>query len=63
MFFVKKNDGNLRLCIDFKELNKVTIKKKYPLLKIDDPFDQSLILMVYLSNAIVNLSQESTIYS
>ena len=40
MFFVKKNDGNLRLCIDFRELNKVTVKNKYPLLKIDDLFDQ-----------------------
>lgn len=38
--FVKKNDGSLRLCIDYKELNKVTIKNKYPLLSIDVHFDQ-----------------------
>jgi len=35
----KKNDGKL-LCIDYKELNKVTIKNKYPLPRIDDLFDQ-----------------------
>ena len=36
MLFVKKKDGTLRFCIDFRELNKVTVKKKYPLPKIDD---------------------------
>ena len=40
VLFVKKKDGTLRLCIDYKELNKVTIKNKYPLLRIDDLFDQ-----------------------
>ena len=39
LLFVKKNDGTLRLCIDFRELNKVTVKNKYPLLRIDDLFD------------------------
>jgi hypothetical protein len=38
--FVKKKDGTLRLCIDFKQLNKVTINNKYPLPRIDDLFDQ-----------------------
>jgi hypothetical protein len=38
--FVKKKDGTLRLCIDFRQLKKVTIKNKYPLLRIDDLFDQ-----------------------
>ena len=38
--FVKKKDGTLRLCIDYRQLNKVTIKNKYPLPKIDDLFDQ-----------------------
>jgi hypothetical protein len=37
---VKRKDGTLRLCIDFRQLNKVTIKNKYPLLRIDDLFDQ-----------------------
>jgi len=37
---VKKKDGTLRLCIDYRQLNKVTIKNRYPLPRIDDLFDQ-----------------------
>ena len=37
---MKKNDGTMRLCIDYRQFNKVTIKNKYPLPKIDDLFDQ-----------------------
>jgi len=40
VLFVKKKDETLRLCIDYRELNKITIKNKYPLLWIDDLFDQ-----------------------
>ena len=40
VLFVKKKDGTSRLCIDFRQLNKVTIKNKYPLSRIDDLFDQ-----------------------
>ena len=40
MLFVKKKDGTLRLCIDYRELNRVTVKDKYPLPRIDDLFDQ-----------------------
>ena len=40
VLFVKKKDGSLRLCIDYRELNKVTVKNKYPLPRIDDLFDQ-----------------------
>ncbi|KAL4026640.1 hypothetical protein IC575_015076 [Cucumis melo] len=40
MLFVKKKDGALRLCIDYRKLNKVTIRNKYPLPRIDDLFDQ-----------------------
>ena len=40
VLFVKKKDGTLRLCIDYRQLNKVTMKKKYPLPRIDDLFDQ-----------------------
>ncbi|KAA0053259.1 pol protein [Cucumis melo var. makuwa] len=40
ILFVKKKDGSMRLCIDYRELNKVTVKNKYPLPRIDDLFDQ-----------------------
>ena len=40
VLFVKKSDDTLRLYIDYRELNKVTIKNKYPLPRIDDLFDQ-----------------------
>ncbi|RVW85268.1 Transposon Ty3-I Gag-Pol polyprotein [Vitis vinifera] len=40
MLFVKKKDGTLRLCIDYRKLNRVTVKNKYPLPRIDDLFDQ-----------------------
>ena len=40
VLFMKKKDGTLRLCIDYRELNTVTIKNKYPLPRIDDLFGQ-----------------------
>ena len=40
VLFVKKKDGTLRLCIDYRQLNKLTVKNKYPLPRIDDLFDQ-----------------------
>ncbi|XP_055819235.1 uncharacterized protein LOC129888003 [Solanum dulcamara] len=40
VLFVKKKDGTLRLCIDYRQLNKITIKNRYSLPRIDDLFDQ-----------------------
>ncbi|XP_042432594.1 uncharacterized protein LOC122019163 [Zingiber officinale] len=40
VLFVKKKDGSMRLCIDYRQLNAVTIKNKYPLPRIEDLFDQ-----------------------
>ncbi|KAL4342288.1 hypothetical protein GQ457_08G015990 [Hibiscus cannabinus] len=40
VLFVKKKDGSMRLCIDYRQLNRVTIKNKYPLPRIEDLFDQ-----------------------
>ena len=40
MLFVKKKDGTLRLCVDYRQLNKMTVKNKYLLPSIDDLFDQ-----------------------
>ena len=40
VLFVKKKDGSMRMCIDYRQLNHVTIKNKYPLPRIDELFDQ-----------------------
>nr|GEW93889.1 putative reverse transcriptase domain-containing protein [Tanacetum cinerariifolium] len=40
VLFVKKKDGALRMCIDYRELNNLTIKNRYPLPRIEDLFDQ-----------------------
>jgi len=40
VIFIQKKDGSWRLCIDYRQLNKATIKNKYPLPRIDDLFDQ-----------------------
>ncbi|KAI3771892.1 hypothetical protein L6452_03063 [Arctium lappa] len=40
VLFVKKKDGAMRMCIDYRELNKVTVKNRYLLPRIDDLFDQ-----------------------
>jgi hypothetical protein len=40
VIFVKKKDGSLRLCIDYMDLNCATMKNRYPILRIDDLFDQ-----------------------
>jgi hypothetical protein len=40
VLFIKKKDGSMRMCVDYRALNEVTIKNKYPLPRIDDLFDQ-----------------------
>ncbi|KAI4295098.1 hypothetical protein MLD38_040632 [Melastoma candidum] len=47
VLFVKKKDGSMRLCIDYRLLNQNTIKNRYPLPRIDDLFDQLQGSMVY----------------
>ena len=47
VLFVKKKDGSLRLCIDFRQLNQVTVKNRYPLWRIHDLFDQLKIAGVF----------------
>ncbi|KAL4367585.1 hypothetical protein GQ457_05G021690 [Hibiscus cannabinus] len=48
VLFVKKNDGSMRLCIDYRQLNRVTIKNKYPLPRVADLFDQLKDASVFL---------------
>ena len=40
ILFAKKKDKTLRLCIDYRQLNRVTVKNQYPLPRIDDLYDQ-----------------------
>ena len=47
VLFSKKKDKTLRLCIDYRQLNRVTIKNRYPLPRIDDLFDQLRGVRVY----------------
>ncbi|KAG8501212.1 hypothetical protein CXB51_003326 [Gossypium anomalum] len=47
VLFVKKKDGTMRMCIDYRQLIKVTIKNKYPLPRIDDLFDQLKVATVF----------------
>ncbi|GJS16115.1 putative reverse transcriptase domain-containing protein [Tanacetum coccineum] len=48
VLFVKKKDGSFQMCIDYQELNQLTVKNRYPLPRIDDLFDQLQGSSVYL---------------
>nr|GEX65058.1 putative reverse transcriptase domain-containing protein [Tanacetum cinerariifolium] len=50
VLFVRKKDGSFRICIDYRELNKLTVKNRYPLPRIDDVFDQLQRTSVYSNN-------------
>ncbi|GJW00290.1 putative reverse transcriptase domain-containing protein [Tanacetum coccineum] len=55
VLFVKKKDGSFRMCIDYHELNKLTVKNRYPLPRIDDLFDQ---LQVFIDDILVYSKDE-----
>ncbi|GJZ18046.1 putative reverse transcriptase domain-containing protein [Tanacetum coccineum] len=55
VLFVKKKDGSFRMCIDYQELNKLTVKNRYPLPRIDDLFDQLQGSSIYSK---INLSKQ-----
>ncbi|GJT17754.1 putative reverse transcriptase domain-containing protein [Tanacetum coccineum] len=71
ILFVKKKDGSFRMCIDYRELNKLTIKNRYPLLRIDDLSDQlqgsqyfsKIDLRPYLDNFVIQYIDDILIYS
>ncbi|GKE15905.1 putative reverse transcriptase domain-containing protein [Tanacetum coccineum] len=48
ILFVKKKDGSFLMCIDYRELNKLTVKNRYPLPRIDDLFNQLQGSSIYL---------------
>jgi hypothetical protein len=48
MLFVKKNDGTMRLCIDYRQFNGVIVKNRYPFPRIYDLFDQLNGTIVFL---------------
>ncbi|GKB37322.1 putative reverse transcriptase domain-containing protein [Tanacetum coccineum] len=59
ILFVKKKDGSFRLCVDYSELNKLIVMNRYPLLRIDDLFDQ----LPYLDKFVIVFIDDILIYS
>ena len=55
IIFIKKKDDTLRLCIDYRQINKMTIKNKYPFPHIDDLFDQLVAAATFSQNSKKNL--------
>ncbi|GKA58171.1 putative reverse transcriptase domain-containing protein [Tanacetum coccineum] len=56
ILFVKKKDGSFQMCIDYRELNKLAVRNRYPLLRIDDFFDQLQGSNVYSKIDLLGLS-------
>ncbi|GJY51952.1 putative reverse transcriptase domain-containing protein [Tanacetum coccineum] len=63
ILFVKKKDGSMRMCIDYHELNKVTVKNVYPLPRIHDHFDQLQGARPMLDNSVIVFVDDILIYS
>ncbi|GKB72747.1 putative reverse transcriptase domain-containing protein, partial [Tanacetum coccineum] len=71
ILFVKKKDGSFRMCIDYREFNKLTVKNRYPLPRIDDLFDQlqgsqffsKINLRPYLDKFVIVFIDDILIYS
>ncbi|GJU81375.1 hypothetical protein Tco_1283740 [Tanacetum coccineum] len=59
VLFVKKKDGSFRMCIDYRELNELTVKNRYPLPRIDDLLDQLQGSSVYSKTDLKGMNHDS----
>jgi hypothetical protein len=65
MLFVEKKDGTKMMCINYRSLNEVTVKNKYPLPRIEDLFDQlrGVVFMDYLDKFVMVFIDDILVYS